>query len=172
LAVLLISLPQNVLADDTDRVLRDVHELNWIVIKAASLAQRKATREEVRAYGRRLEMDHRFADYRVLELASDLGIEISKPVTTRERTDEEKEQSHFVDRLAELESISSGPEFERAFVRMMRAVHSHAIDGLSSALRRSAPSLVRMLDRMIPIFEQHVELAVNLSGSSEAHAER
>ena len=169
LTLLLMNLPGVAYADDTEKALHDLHELNQVVIKAASLAQRRAARDDIEAYARRLVMDHRFADYQVLDLASDLGLDISKPAAPR--PDEAKGQDQLLQRSAELESLT-GPEFELAFIRTMRAVHTHAIDVLSRAQRRSAPSLVRMLDRLIPIFEQHVELAIHLSGSSEARAEK
>jgi predicted outer membrane protein len=160
-----LATPKEAQAEDAQRVLRNMQHLNQVVIKAASLAQRRAGREDVRSFARRTEMDHRFVLHRVLELADELQLELAKP----DATEQAKRLDQFAERLGELEALR-GPDFDLLFLRLMRAANLHAIDLLSSAETHVDPGLARALDRLIPIYEQHVELALHLTGTSEAQA--
>jgi predicted outer membrane protein len=153
--------------DPTEKVLRDMQRIDQVVIKAASLAQRRAGRDDVRTFAQRLEMDHRFAHHQGLSLARELELQLPAPDPGSE---EAKRLEELSERVSELEALR-GPEFDLAFLRLMRVANMHAIDTLTSAERHVSPALVRAFDRLIPIFEQHVELAVRLTGSTEARAE-
>jgi predicted outer membrane protein len=163
-----LAAPREALADRTQEVLRNMQHLNQVVIKAASLAQRRAGRDELRAYARRVEMDHRFSLHRVQELAGELDLSLSGGPKTE--TEQEKRLQQFTERLAELEALR-GPEFESIFLRLMRASNLQAVDVLTGAEPHVSPGLARALDRLVPIFEQHVELAAHLTGTSQARAE-
>ena len=165
-----LGMPCKAWADETEKLLRRIHALNQAVIKAASLAKQHAGRNDVRSYGRLLEMDHRYADYQVLKLAKDEQLALTPPAS--DDSEETKRQQQLNDGIAELEALR-GAEFDLAFLRTMRSAHTTSIDMLSSAQRYADPHLLKLLDRMIPILEQHVELAVHLAGSTEqAEAER
>lgn len=170
LAAFLISLALAAGAGSAGRaqdVLRDLHHKSEVVLKAASLAQRRAGRNDVLSYARRLEMDHRYAAHRMLELAEDLDVRLLPPAPNTAEARREQELSKS---LGELESLRRS-EFDRSFLRLMRTVHLEAIDELSTSERGLPAGLVRALERLIPIYEQHVELAIHLSGTAEARAE-
>jgi putative membrane protein len=163
LALLMLSVPNQAQADETATTLRDLHRLNQLAAKAGSLAQKKASREDVRSYGYRLMLDHRYSDRQVLRIAAELGVDVG---TTKTDHDDP-----LVQDLAQLETLT-GPAFDLAFIRTMRAMHTRAIEALTGSQRLLVRPLVRFLDRTVPILEQHVELAVHLAGGAEEHAER
>ena len=162
--------PEIAWADEAEDVLRRMHQLNQVVVKAASLAQSRAVRGDVRSFAHRLEMDHRFVAHEMLDMAEELDVKLSTADVAEPDPELERYQQ-VTERLGELETLR-GPEFELAFVRLMRIAHLFAIDLLSSAQGDLSPGLVRALDRLIPIYEQHVELAAHLAGGSEATARR
>ncbi len=154
-----------VAGDQSEVVLRHMHRLNGLVMEAAALARTHAERDDVRAYARRLEMDHGYADDQVLELAAELHVEGVGPAPG-----EASQDRRLRERLAELEG-EHGQAFDDDFLRLMTHAHVQVIDTVTGARRSLPQPLARMVDRVLPILEQHVQLAAHLTGRVEGTAE-
>ena len=147
-------------------VLSKIHQTNQMEVSLGHLAEEKATRSGVRAYGDRLWRDHHIADLKVKALARAEGVELiqPKPQTKQERQFQQS-QMKIVDKLKAVQ----GPEFDQIYLNAMVQGHTHAIDTLDDVAGRLNDENVRSLvEKLIPILKQHRELARHLEAPQKA----
>lgn len=149
-------------ADKQAMLLAKMHMANHMEIQAGELAKRKATTPEIRRYGELLVRDHQLADKRIVALALRERIQLTQPIMPD--TPEEKQsmemQKHM---LSELELLQ-GADFDRKFIDFSQKAHEMAVSLVQSGLAQLQPSVGKTLTgRMLPILQQHKDLAGNLS---------
>jgi putative membrane protein len=139
------------------KVLSLMHQANQMAIRAAEMAQQKASADLTRAYADRLVRDHQLADRKVRNMAMRLNVELRQPQpddTRRQRFLKDMEEA-----ARELDQLE-GREFDTAFVDAMERSHQFMQSELSDAVDQlRAPELEAMLQRLIPILGQHIEMA-------------
>lgn len=157
--------------DASEALLQMMHLLNRAIIEASSDVRDRAVSERVRAYARRVELDHRFSERKVLEMGADFGLDVRE--AEREllgtNVDGAEELREMLEELKALQGVA-GSQLDRAFLSTMEAVHARAIAMLSRGAADAAPVVQDLLARQIPIFRQHLDLAVTLMGGSTPRA--
>ena len=156
--------------NSTRDVLTKMHRINEMEIRVGRMAKEKGHKAEVRAYGSRLVRDHTFADTRVLRLAKREGITLpppgSMPAQDREAAEKQRKTE---EKLRE----ASGSAFDQIFLSAMVTGHEEAVRTLSQVEQTTTDAKLReLLGKLIPILKQHLDVAKNLGGRSEATAMR
>lgn len=137
-----------------ESLLTRIHELNVHEMQLGRLAQRRGESRLVRRLGARLEDDHDEADARLLRRAGQRGLYV----------DERGASAEHKARAARLESLE-GAQFDRAFAETVLQDQARA-----AALLRSERALTadrdtrRTLDRLLPLFDEHRDLAAFARG--------
>ncbi len=130
-------------------LLVQMHAINLMQIHIGELAAQKNASPKVKAFGRRLVMDHAFADDQILKLAKKQGLVLAdNPTATEQQA------------IRMLEALD-GNEFNQAFLDQMAVDHQTTVLLLNSAMGDlPGRSYVRVvIDRLIPIFGQHYEVS-------------
>jgi putative membrane protein len=136
-----------------DQLVSKIHAVDQMEMDAGRLAQKKGSTEGVRRYGLVLQRDHALADRRVMGLARAQGLRVAAVPPTAE-------EEAAMTRLHHL----TGPAFDEAFLQTMIAGHERVL-GLLREARQDTPDvrLGALIARLIPILEQHDQLAGGLS---------
>lgn len=147
------------------KVLSKIHHTNQMEIQAGKLAMEKGHSEDVRDYGERLRRDHQNADKRLKALVEQEDVPLVKPQPQTEKEKKQaKKQKQTMQKLQTLE----GEEFDEAFLKFMVEGHQHSIQTLSKAHEKlEDPDVRDLVGKLIPILEQHLQLAKNLRGEPE-----
>ena len=138
-------------------LLGEMHELDQFAMQAGALAQRRGTTPEIRRFGKVLYRDHRIDDDDVRRLSHHYGFAYAAPAPPgRVREDA---------RLMSALHGSTGADFDRRFLVVAHEVEA----GTARSLRDLEPHLSqndihRMIDRVVPILDQHVAIAESLGG--------
>jgi putative membrane protein len=141
--------------DDAAIILRQTHQTNLREIAIGKIAQQKASTTEIRAYVEQLVQDHANADRTVLAIAQKEHVQLqngkSGPGQALHESTKEKQ-------LEKRLRLASGPDFDRLFLQ------ETSLDQLIRTLKKdrediSDGELEDVIDKMIPILEQHRELA-------------
>jgi putative membrane protein len=135
-----------------------IHATNEFEIKVGHLAMEKGQSEKVKKYGERLVRDHKNADEKVMALAKEENIQISKPEPRN------KQEKMMMQKRKELLSKfkKAGPEsFDEIYLNAMVKGHQHAIDMLTKADLKNQ-EVNELVSKLVPILEQHLNLAENL----------
>jgi putative membrane protein len=151
---------------NTAVVLRQIHQTNLTEIALGKLAQEKASTDEVRAYADQLVQDHTNVDQTVVAMAQKSGAHLKngaeaqrdvRPNTEREKQLERKLKS------------ARGLDFDRLFLQETKSDHERLIRMLQQDREdASNDELEALIDEMIPILEQHRELAQILMKKEKA----
>jgi predicted outer membrane protein len=168
-----------------------LHRDNQNEIALAKLAKENGSSKEVKDFADHIVKDHQSADDQVMALAKRKNIDLSAAEReisqmSKERLEEERrsravgtatgewaftwenelrrrgENQVAMDKLRKLK----GAEFDREFARVMVDNHQAAVDRLLSA-RTSVrdTDMVNLLDKLLPIYKQHVSMAQKLQAS-------
>lgn len=139
-----------------DQLASKIRAVDAMEIEAGRLAQARGSTDGVRRYGLVLERDHRLADRRVTALANAQGLTLTEVPPSAEEAAE----------MARLGSLR-GAAFDDAFLKAMKAGHGRTLELLAKA-RQSTPDLrlADLISRLIPILEQHDQLAGGLAASA------
>jgi putative membrane protein len=138
-------------------LLSNIHAINQLEISVGELAVLKGSTGRVRAYGDLLARDHRRADAMVLQYARNHGVTVQPLAQTNPAAQQENDA--FVEQLTSLQ----GRQFDLQFLAAMEKGHKGAVGMLGNA-RDELPSgeLRSLVGRLVPILEQHFEIASNL----------
>jgi len=130
-------------------VLSKMHHVNQMEVRLGTLAMRKGQSAQVREYGRRLRIDHRMSDRRVVALASREGIGLrAVPSTLEERRTERRLR------------YARGDAFDRAFLDAMARGHTQVIQELRQARRDMRyPEVEQLIGNTLPALRQHRNMA-------------
>jgi len=146
---------------NTAMVLSQIHQTNLMELELAKMAQEKGSIDGVRAYANQLVQDHTSLDQMVISMAQKSGnraaIGRSAHESAQEKTLEKKLKS------------ANGARFDRLFLQQASADHESLIRKLQQDREdASDDELEALIDKTIPILEQHKELAQILMNKEQA----
>jgi len=139
-------------------VLAQIHQANLKEIAVGRMAQQKASSDEVRSYADQLVKDHTNADQMVLATAQKTGAHLRSASTARSKTDQKL-------------SSASGAQFDRMFLEQTSADHKKLMSELQQEREdASDDNIEALIDKIMPILQQHHELAQILLKKEQALA--
>ena len=151
---------------NTGLILSQMHQTNLMEIALGKMAEQKASSSEVRAYADQLVQDHTNVDRLVVAMAQDSGTNLkngaeahqaARHVTAREKELERK-----------LKSVQ-GADFDRLFLKETSADHDKLIAKLQQDKQNTSDEeLETLIEKVIPVLEQHRELAQILMKKEQA----
>jgi putative membrane protein len=130
------------------------------------MAEQKAPSDEVRAYADQLVRDHTSVDAQVVAMAKETGVDLKKGAEAhqaiRQQTALEKQEERKL-------SAAKGPDFDRLFLQQASADHDRLIKKLNQIRQDASDDEIEsLIDKMVPILEQHKELAQILMKKEQA----
>src|SRR6266851_542831 len=142
---------------NTRAVLSQIHQANLMEIALGKMAEEKASTTEIRAYADQLVQDHTNVDQTVVAMAQKSGAHLQNGAAAH------REGRHEIVHEKQLErklKSASGPDFDRLFLQQTSSDHERLIRKLQQDREdASDDELETLIDKMIPILEQHRELA-------------
>jgi predicted outer membrane protein len=142
---------------NTGTVLSQIHHANLMEIALGKMAEEKASMSEVRAYADQLVQDHTNVDQTVVAMAQKGGAHLPDGAASNREGRHESAQAKQLER--KLKS-ASGPDFDRLFLQQTSSDHERPIRKLQQEREdASDDDLEALIDKTIPILEQHRELA-------------
>jgi putative membrane protein len=143
--------------DDAAIILRQIHQTNLREIAIGRLAQQKASTTEVSAYAEQLVQDHANADRTVLAIAQKDHVQLQNGESGLGQAFHESTKEKQLEKRLRL---ASGPDFDRLFLQETNLDHESLIRTLKKDREDiSDGELEDVIDKMIPVLEQHRELA-------------
>jgi putative membrane protein len=142
---------------NTRTVLSQIHQANLMEIALGKMAEEKASTSEVRAYADQLVQDHTNVDQMVVAMAQKSSAHSQNgPAANREGRGGIAHETQLERKL----KSASGPDFDRLFLQQTSSDHERLIRKLQQDREdASDDELEALIDKMIPILEQHRELA-------------
>jgi putative membrane protein len=139
-------------------ILQQIHRANLKEIEMGKMAEQKASSDEVRAYADQLVKDHTSADQMVIATAQKKGAHLRDYESgRREKTAEQKL------------SAASGAQFDRLFLEQASADHKKLISQLQQEREDASDDDVEaLIDKIVPILQQHHDLAQILMKKEQA----
>jgi putative membrane protein len=152
-----ISQNENALTGNATSVLSQLHQANMTEIALGKLAENKALAPEVRAYAAQLVQDHTGVDETVMAMAQKKGTHL------RVQTASSQQGRRGVQNAGQFEqklTSDSGSTFDQLFLEQAGTDHHRLIQKLQQD-REDAndDDLEALIDKVVPILEQHRELA-------------
>jgi putative membrane protein len=146
---------------NTAMVLAQIHQTNLMEVELAKMAREKGSINGVRTYADQLIQDHTNLDQTVVAMAQKSGnlkaVRRSAHETTDEKTVERKLKS------------ANGAKFDKIFLQQASSDHERLIRRLQRDREdASDEDLEALIDKTIPILEQHKELAQILMNKEQA----
>ena len=134
-------------------LLSNLVQASAITIDLGQLATEKASSAYVRRFGDRLARDHRLNERAVHDYARRHGIAMPDTGSTT---------------AGEVLEAKTGPQFDRSFLMAEQVLSRRELAVLGDArLSLADPELRKMVGRLIPILQQHLELATALANGNE-----
>ena len=151
-------------------ILAQIHQANLREIAIGEMAERKATTSEVRAYADQLVKDQTNADQTVIAAAQKMGTHLHGVAVGPKASRPENAHAKLVDKKL---SSASGSNFDRLFLQQSSSDHKRLIRTLRQKREDASNDEVEaLIDQMIPILEQHRELAQILIKKEQAQSAR
>jgi len=142
-------------------ILDQIHRANLKEIEIGKLAEEKASSDEVRAYAVQLVNDHTNADQMVAATAQKKGAHLRDSAARRE--------SARGKTAAQKLSSASGAQFDRLFLEQTSADHKKLIGELQQEREDASDDDVEaLIDKIVPILQQHQDLAQILMKKEQA----
>jgi putative membrane protein len=142
---------------NTRTVLSQIHQANLMEIALGKMAEEKASTSEVRAYADQLVQDHTNVDQMVVAMAQKSSAHSQNGLAAH------REGRHEIAHETQLErklKSASGPNFDKLYLQQTSSDHERLIRKLQQGREdASDDDLEALIDKMIPILEQHRELA-------------
>jgi putative membrane protein len=150
----------------TAKVLSQIHRTDLSQMELGKLAAQKASSSEVRDYGQQLVSDYASVDQQVLAMAQKMAVDLDKGARSHKATRTENAREPKLERKLK---TASGADFDKMFLEQTRADHEQLITKLQQDRDNSTDQdLEALLDKIIPILEQHRELATVLIKKEKA----
>jgi len=141
-------------------ILAQIHQADLKEIAIGKIAEEKASTDEVRAYAVQLVNDHTNADQMVLATAQKTGAHLRGVATARSKTDQKL-------------SSASGAQFDRMFLEQTSADHKKLMSELQQGREdASDDDIEALIDKIMPILQQHHDLAQILLKKEQAQTAR
>src|SRR5216683_1415908 len=142
---------------NTRAVMSQIHQAYLMEIALGKMAEEKASTSEIRAYADELVQDHTNVDQTVVAMAEKTGAHLQNGAAAH------REGRHEIVHEKQLERklrSANGPDFDRLFLQQTSSDHERLIRKLQQDREdASDDDLEALIDKMIPILEQHRELA-------------
>jgi putative membrane protein len=139
-------------------ILSQIHQADLKEIALGNLAAGKASTAEVQNYAKQLVDDHTGADQQVMAMAQKMNIHLRNTTASK--------PGHHPD--TKLNS-ASGAEFDRQFLQETSADHDKLIRELKQEREdASDDDIEALIDKILPILEQHKQLAEILMKKEQA----
>jgi putative membrane protein len=139
----------------TQTILVQIHQANLKEVALGKMAQEKATSSEVRAYAEQLVEDHTSADNMVVAMARKTGVRLHEAAQRKP--------------LAQKLSSTSGAGFDRLFLQQTSSDHERLIRELQQEREDASDDEIEaLIDKIMPILEQHRDLAQILMKKEQA----
>jgi putative membrane protein len=148
---------ENLPTGNTTAVLLQIHQANMTEIALGRLAENKASAPEVRAYADQLVEDHTSVDGKVIAMAQTKGVHVrDQTASSRQGRRGMRNPGQFEQKLAS----ASGATFDQLFLKQAGDDHQRLIQKLQQD-REDAndDDLEGLIDKIVPILEQHRQLA-------------
>ncbi|MGH7907376.1 MAG: DUF4142 domain-containing protein [Candidatus Binataceae bacterium] len=143
-----------------------IHDVDQQEIVAGRLAEKKGTTSSIRDYGKMLVHDHQQADREVKTAARHLDVKITASADRAQHLVDEQQAKDLRHKLKR----ASGSQFDQDFLTAMKSGHEPVIDRLKSARQSTSNTQVdNLLDKLIPVLEQHEDVAQKLSQNPHAN---
>ena len=141
-------------------ILSQIHQADLKEIAVGKMAEGKASTDEVRAYADQLVKDHTNADQMVLATAQKTGAHLRGVATARSKTDQKL-------------SSASGAQFDRTFLEQTSADHKKLMSELQQQREDASDDEIEaLIDKIMPILQQHHDLAQILLKKEQAQTAR
>ena len=135
-------------SNSAQRFLDDVATNSMMELQLAEMAQQKASSQEVKDFGKRIQTDHAQAEQKLQALAQEASIALPTSMTKKEQRD--------VDKLSKL----SGAEFDKEYMKMMVKDHEKSVKDYQKASEDVAePAVKQFINQMLPTQKEHLQLA-------------
>jgi len=142
------------------KILLQIHQADLKEIAIGQVAERKASVSEVQAYAKQLVDDHTSADQQVVTVAKKMNVHLHDTAAKDGRHRSMAEQKL---------NSARGPDFDRLFLQQASADHDRLIKALKQEREdASDDDIEALIDKILPIFEQHKELAQMLIKKEQA----
>jgi predicted outer membrane protein len=146
---------------NTTMVLSQIHRANLMEIELAKMAQEKGSIDGVRAYANQLVQDHTSLDQMVIAMAQKSG---NRAAVGRSGHESAQEKT-----LAKKLKSANGAKFDKLFLQQAASDHESLIRKLQQDREdASDDELEALIDKTVPILEQHKELAQILMNKEQA----
>jgi len=151
---------------NTGLILSQMHQTNLMEIELGKIAERKASSSEVRAYANQLVQDHTKVDQMVVAMAQDSGTNLKSGAEAHQAARHETAREKELER--KLKS-AQGADFDRIFLKESSADHDKLISKLQQDKQNTSDEeLETLIEKVIPVLEQHRELAQILMKKEQA----
>ena len=148
---------ENAPTGNTTAVLSQIHQADMAEIALGKLAKDKASAPEVRAYADQLIQDHTSVDGIVMAMVQKKGTHLrDKTASSRQRRRGVQNAGQFEQKL----TSASGSTFDQLFLEQAGIDHQRLIQKLQQD-REDAndDDIEALIDKIVPILEQHRQLA-------------
>jgi len=151
---------------NTGLILTQMHQTNLMEIELSKMAEQKAASSEVRAYANQLVQDHTNVDRMVVAMAQDSGTNLKNGAEAHQAGRHETAREKELER--KLKS-AQGADFDRIFLKESSADHDKLISKLQQDKQNTSDEeLETLIEKVIPVLEQHRELAQILMKKEQA----
>ena len=151
---------------NTGLILTQMHQTNLMEIELGKIAEQKASSSEVRAYANQLVQDHTNVDRMVVAMAQDSGTNLKNGAEAHQAARHETAREKELER--KLKSVQ-GADFDRLFLKETSADHDKLIAKLQQDKQNTSDEeLETLIEKVIPVLEQHRELAQILMKKEQA----
>ena len=139
-------------------ILNQIHQADQKEIALANMAPGKTSSAEVQNYAKQLVDDHTSADHEVLAMAQKMNLHLPDAAVS-------KEGLHVRAKL----NLATGPQFDREFLQETSVDHDKLIRDLKQEREdASNDDIEALIDKILPILEQHQQLAQILLKKEQA----
>lgn len=146
---------ENLHTDTT--VLSQIHQANLTEIALGELAETKASAPEVRAYADQLVHDHQSVDGTVLAMAQKKGTSLRDQAASSRQG---PKGAHSARQSVQKLMAASGSTFDQLFLKQVDSDHQRLIQRLQQDREDANDDDIEgLIDKILPILEQHRELA-------------
>ena len=151
---------------NTGLILTQMHQTNLMEISLGKMAAQKASSSEVRAYADQLVQDHTNVDRMVVAAAQESGTNLKNGAEAHQAVRHETAREKELERKLK---NAQGADFDRLFLKETSADHDKLISKLQQDKQNTSDEeLESLIEKVIPVLEQHRELAQILMKKEQA----
>jgi len=151
---------------NTGLILSQMHQTNLMEIELGKIAAQKASSSEVRAYADQLVQDHTNVDRMVVAAAQESGTNLKNGAEAHQAVRHESAREKELERKLK---TAQGADFDRLFLKETSDDHDKLIRKLQQDKQNTSDEeLETLIEKVIPVLEQHHDLAQILMKKEQA----